>query len=136
MDKGRFEETDKGLVQGGSVSPLCSNIMLNELDHELENRGIRFVRYADDMLLFAKTKRSAKRMLEHILPFIENKLLLKVNREKTMVAYIGEVKFLGYGFYRSKDGIKLRVHTKSINKMRAKVKEITARSGGIGYDLL
>ena len=110
--------------------------MLNELDHELESRGIRFVRYADDMLLFAKTKRSAKRMLEHILPFIENKLLLKVNREKTTVAYIGKVKFLGYGFYPSKEGIKLRVHAKSISKMRAKVKELTARSSGIGYDLL
>ena len=136
MDKGRFEETDKGLVQGGSISPLCSNIMLNGLDHELESRGIRFVRYADDMLLFAKTKRSAKRMLEHILPFIENKLLLKVNREKTTVAYIGKVKFLGYGFYQSKEGIKFRVHAKSIAKMKAKVKEITARSSGIGYDLL
>jgi len=136
MDKGRFEETDKGLVQGGSISPLCSNIMLNELDHELEDRGIRFVRYADDMLLFAKTKRSANRMLEHILPFIEKKLLLKVNKEKTIVAYIGKVKFLGYGFYPSKDGIKLRVHAKSIAKMKAKVKEITARSSGIGYDLL
>lgn len=136
MDKGIFEETDEGLVQGGSISPLCSNIMLNELDHELESRGIRFVRYADDMMLFAKTKRSAKRMLENILPFIENKLLLKVNREKTTVAYIGKVKFLGYGFYSSKDGIKLRVHTKSISKMRAKVKEITARSSGAGYDLL
>jgi RNA-directed DNA polymerase len=136
MDKGRFEETVEGLVQGGSISPLCSNIILNELDHELESRGIRFVRYADDMLLFAKTKRSAKRMLEHILPFIENKLLLKVNREKTTVAYIGKVKFLGYGFYPSKDGIKFRVHTKSINKMRARVKEITARNSGIGYDLL
>jgi len=136
MDKGRFEETDEGLVQGGSISPLCSNIMLNELDYELKSRGIRFVRYADDMLLFAKTERSAQRMLEHILPFIENKLLLKVNREKTIVAYIGQVRFLGYGFYRSKDGIKLRVHTKSINKMRTKVREITARSSGIGYDLL
>lgn len=136
MDKGRFEETEKGLVQGGSISPLCSNIMLNELDHELESRGIKYVRYADDMLLFAKTKRSAERIQEHILPFIENKLLLKVNREKTSVAYIGKVKFLGYGFYPSKDGMKFRVHEKSISKMKAKVKEITARSSGFGYDLL
>jgi RNA-directed DNA polymerase len=136
MDKGRFEGTDKGLVQGGSISPLCSNIMLNELDHELESRGIRFVRYADDMLLFAKTKRSAKRMLERILPFIEKKLLLKVNEAKTTIAYIGKVKFLGYGFYPSKDGIKLRVHAKSTAKMKANVKEITARNSGIGYDLL
>jgi len=94
------------------------------------------VRYADDMLLFAKTKRSAQRMLEHILPFTENKLLLKVNREKTTVAYIGKIKFLGYGFYSSKDGIRFRVHAKSIGKMRAKVKETTSRNSGFGYDLL
>lgn len=136
MNRGKFEETKLGLVQGGNVSPLCSNVMLNELDHELERRGIRFVRYADDMLLFAKTRRSAQRMLERILPYIEDKLRLRVNREKTTVAYIGRIKFLGYGFYPSKDGIKLRVHAKSINKMKAKVKELTARSNGLGYERL
>lgn len=134
--KGNFEETEVGLVQGGNISPLCSNIMLNELDHELERRRIRFVRYADDMLLFAKSKRSAQRILEHILPFIEDKLRLRVNREKTVVAYIGRIKFLGYGFYPVKGGIKLRVHPKSISKMKAKVKEITARSCGLGYEEL
>ncbi|CAH1226518.1 hypothetical protein PAECIP111893_05343 [Paenibacillus plantiphilus] len=136
INKGKFEETELGLVQGGNISPLCSNIMLNELDRELERRGIRFVRYADDMLLFAKTKRSAQRMLNHVLPYIEGKLRLKVNREKTVVAYIGKVKFLGYGFYPSKDGIKLRTHSKSISKMKARIKELTARSNGLGYELL
>lgn len=136
INRGKFEETELGLVQGGNISPLCSNIMLNELDHELERRGIQFVRYADDMILFAKTKRSAQRILEHILPYIEGKLRLKVNREKTTVAYIGKIKFLGYGFYPSKDGIKLRTHSKSIKKMRAKVKELTARSNGLGYEQL
>ena len=136
VNRGRYEETELGLVQGGNISPLCSNIMLNELDHELERRGIRFVRYADDMLLFAKTKRSAQRMLEHILPYVEGKMLLRVNREKTRVAYIGKVKFLGYGFYPSKDGIKLRVHSKSVSKMKARVKEITSRSNGHSYELL
>jgi RNA-directed DNA polymerase len=136
MNKGKFEETELGLVQGGNISPLCSNIMLNELDRELERRGIKFVRYADDMLLFAKTKRSAQRMLEHILPYIEGKLRLKVNREKTVVAYIGKIKFLGYGFYPSKDGIKLRIHAKSVSKMKARIKELTARSNGLGYELL
>lgn len=134
--KGNFEETEVGLVQGGNISPLCSNIMLNELDHELERRGILFVRYADDMILFAKSKRSAERILEHILPFIEDKLRLKVNREKTVVAYIGRIKFLGYGFYPVKGGIKLRVHPKTISKMKAKTKEITVRSRGLGYEEL
>jgi RNA-directed DNA polymerase len=136
VNRGRFEETEIGLVQGGNISPLCSNIMLNELDHELELRGIKFVRYADDLLLFAKTKRSAQRMLEHIIPFIEGKLYLKVNREKTMVAYIGKVKFLGYGFYPSKDGIRLRVHPKSIKKMKARIKELTSRNNGHSYGWL
>lgn len=136
MNKGKYEESRLGLVQGGNISPLCSNIMLNELDHELERRGVRFVRYADDIVLFAKTKRSAQRITEHILPYIENNLQLKVNRTKTEVAYIGKIKFLGYGFYPSKDGIKFRVHAKSISKMKAKVKEITWRSNGLGYEKL
>jgi RNA-directed DNA polymerase len=136
MEKGRIEETKIGLVQGGNISPLCSNIMLNELDHELERRGIKFVRYADDVQLFAKSKRSAQRMMENILPYIERKLRLKVNREKTTVGYIGKVKFLGYGFYASKDGIKLRIHQKSVNKMKDKIRNITLRSNALGYDLL
>ena len=125
------------LAQGGNISPLCSNIMLNELDQELERRGIRFVRYADDHAPICKDRsESAQRILENILPFIEGKLLLKVNREKTVVAYIGKIKFLGYGFYQSKGEIKLRVHPKSISKMKAKVKELTARSNGLGYEEL
>ena len=132
----KFEETTEGLAQGGNLSPLCSNIMLNELDKELEKRGVRFVRYADDMLLFAKTKRSAKRIMEHILPFIEGKLKLRVNKEKTSVAYIGRIKFLGYGFYPSKGGVKLRVHSKSIVKMKNKVRDITSRNNGISFEAL
>lgn len=133
----RFEETQIGLAQGGNLSPLCSNIMLNELDKELERRGIRFVRYADDIILFARCKRSAARIMAHILPFIENKLKLRVNKEKTKVAYIGHVKFLGYGFYPSKGTkIKLKVHKKSIIKMKDRVREITSRSRGISYETL
>ncbi|URZ00534.1 hypothetical protein CLAUR_005220 [Clostridium felsineum] len=75
----KFKKTSIGLAQGGNISPLCSNIMLNELDKELERRGIKFVRYADDTILFAKCKRSAERILANILPYIENKLKLRVN---------------------------------------------------------
>ena len=133
----KFEETQIGLAQGGNLSPLCSNIMLNELDKELEKRGIRFVRYADDVMLFARCKRSATRIMAHILPFIENKLKLRVNKEKTKVAYIGHVKFLGYGFYPSKGSkIKLKVHSKSIEKMKDRIREITSRSKGISYESL
>lgn len=132
----KFEETTVGLAQGGPLSPLCSNIMLNELDKELEKRGIRFVRYADDVVLFAKTKRSAQRIMDHIFLFIEGKLKLRVNREKTSIAYIGRIKFLGYGFYPAKGEIKLRVHGKSIKKMKDRIREITSRRQGISYEVL
>src|SRR5690606_40161280 len=92
----RFEETKVGVPQGGPLSPILSNIMLNELDKELEKRGHRFTRYADDMLIFCKSKRSAQRTLENIIPFIEERLLLKVNKEKTRVAHSRRIKFLGY----------------------------------------
>ena len=124
---GRFEDTEVGVPQGGPLSPLCANIMLNELDHELERRGHSFVRYADDMVIFCGSKASAEQTLEHIVPFIEKKLYLKVNREKTVVAYAGKTKFLGYGFYKGRKGFALRVHAKSKAKMKARVRELTSR---------
>ena len=124
---GRFEETKLGVPQGGPLSPLLANIMLNELDRELERRGHKFVRYADDMVIFCKSKASAKQTLEHIIPFIEGKLFLKVNWEKTAVAYAGKIKFLGYGFYKDRKGFGLRVHQKAQSKMRKRVKELTSR---------
>ena len=131
-----FEETTEGLAQGGNLSPLCSNIMQNELDKELEKRGIHYVRYADDVMLFAKTKRSATRMMNNIIPFIEEKLKLRVNKAKTSVSYIGYNKFIGYSFYPSRQGVKLSVHKKSLCKMKAKVRSITSRRRGISYELL
>lgn len=131
--KHRFEDTEIGVPQGGNLSPLLSNIMLNELDKELESRGHRFVRYADDMLIFCKSRRSAERTLENILPFIEGKLFLKVNREKTMVDEAWKVKFLGFSFYQWKGEARIRIHPKSIAKMKVKVKELTSRSNGMGY---
>jgi RNA-directed DNA polymerase len=129
-----FEETEIGVPQGGPLSPLLSNIMLNELDHELENRGHRFVRYADDMVIFCKSRKSANRTLEHILPYIEGKLFLKVNRSKTVVDYIREVKFLGLTFYKINGETRVRIHPKSITKMKVKIKELTSRSNGWGEE--
>lgn len=126
----KFEETKLGVPQGGPLSPLLGNIMLHELDKELQNRGHRFVRYADDLLILCKSKRSAERTMRNIIPFIENKLFLKVNREKTNVSIINKVKFLGYTFYRGK-GI-FRVHPKSLTKMKQRLKELTSRSNGWG----
>src|SRR5690606_17331159 len=130
--KHRFEETEVGVPQGGNLSPILSNIMLNELDKELEARGHRFVRYADDLLIFCKSRRSAERTLENILPFIEKKLFLKVNREKTVVDEAWQVKFLGFSFYEKKGETRVRIHPKSVAKMKAKVKELTSRSNGMG----
>ena len=134
INRGVFEKTDIGMPQGGPLSPLLSNIMLNELDKELERRGHRFVRYADDCMVFCKSRKSAVRTLENILPYIEKKLFLKVNRRKTKVAHVSKVKYLGYGFYRYKGKCKMRVHPKSIAKMRARLKELTSRNNGWGNE--
>ena len=122
IENGRFVETRIGVPQGGNLSPLLSNIMLNELDKELERRGHKFVRYADDCMILCKSKRAAQRTLDHIIPFIEDKLHLKVNRDKTVVAHVKDVKFLGHGFYINKGKVLLRVHPKSITKMKEKIK--------------
>lgn len=135
MIDGMFEESPKGVPQGGPLSPLLGNVMLNECDQELERRGHRFVRYADDLLIFCKSRKAAKRVLESIIKYIEGKLFLKVNREKTQVAYIGKIKFLGYGFYVFRDECRLRIHPKSIQKLKDKIRQITGRSNGMGIEV-
>ncbi len=120
-------DLEKFFDNGGPLSPLLSNIMLNELDKELERRGHRFVRYADDCMIFCKSRKSAGRTLQNILLYIEEKLFLRVNREKTCVAHISKVKYLGYTFYNHK-GLRFRVHPKSVDKMKKKLREITDRN--------
>jgi RNA-directed DNA polymerase len=130
----RTETNELGVPQGGPLSPLLSNIMLNELDSELERRGHKFVRYADDVIILCRSKRSADRTLKNIVPFIEEKLLLKVNREKSYAAPVSKVKFLGYSFYKTKGEGRLRIHPKSVAKMKARLKELTSRSNGWGNE--
>ena len=134
MVGGMFEDSPQGVPQGGPLSPLLGNIILNECDHELERRGHRFVRYADDLLIFCKSKRAATRTLNHILPYIEEKLFLKVNREKTQVAHVKQVRYLGYGFYIHKGEGRLRIHPKSVQKFKDKIREVTRRSNGMGVE--
>lgn len=130
--RNKFEETNLGVPQGGPLSPLLSNIMLNELDKELEKRGHHFARYADDLVILCKSKRSADRTVGSITAYIEDKLFLRVNREKTVVAYVSKIKFLGYSFYiHNKEG-RLRLHPKSIAKMKERIKTLTSRSNGWG----
>ena len=131
MENGFVKANAIGMPQGGPLSPLLSNVMLNELDRELERRGHRFVRYADDCMIFCKSKKSAERTLENILPYIEGKLFLKVNRKKTKVAHISKVKYLGYSFYRYKGKCRFRVHSKSVNKMKDRIRVLTDRNNGM-----
>lgn len=134
VENGVFSKTEIGVPQGGPLSPLLSNIMLNELDKELEKRGHKFVRYADDCMILCKSRIAAERTLFSITTFIEKKLFLKVNTEKTIVAHIRDVKFLGYSFYIYKGKGKLRIHPKSIAKMKDRIKLLTSRSNGWSSD--
>ena len=99
MVRNRYEDTEEGVPQGGPLSPVLSNILLNELDKELERRGHPFVRYADDCLIMVKSQRATERVRDSISAFIEKKLFLKVNKEKTIVGALTGKKFLGYSFY-------------------------------------
>jgi group II intron reverse transcriptase/maturase len=130
----KFEKTESGVPQGGPLSPLLSNIMLNELDNELDKRGHKFVRYADDLVILCKSRRAGERIMESVIKFIEEHLFLEVNRDKTSVVYFNQIKFLGYSFYKTKGDIRFRIHPKSIVKLKAKLKVLTSRSNGWGNE--
>ena len=132
---GVFENTEKGTPQGGNISPILSNIMLNELDKELEKRGLQFVRYADDCVIFTKSKKSAERVMESITKFIETKLRLKVNRAKSKVDKPWRIKYLGFSFYQSRGKVEIRIHPKSIAKFKDKIREITSRSNAMSMEV-
>ena len=133
MENGVVQETKKGTPQGGNLSPLLSNIMLNELDKELESRGLRFVRYADDCLIMVRSEKAANRVMNSIIGYIEKKLGLKVNATKSKVARPKDIKYLGFGFYQKQGQDKWRPkpHIKSIQKFKRKLKQITKRSYSI-----
>ena len=120
-----YETTETGVAQGGPLSPLLSNIMLNELDKELQKRNHKYVRYADDAVVFCKSLKSAERTYEKIVPYIEGKLFLKVNREKTKVCRYTEIKYLGYGFYHKRS--RIRLHPETLKRMKRKIRELTKR---------
>lgn len=124
-------ESKQGLMQGGPASPICANIYLDELDKELERRGHQHVRYADDIFLACKSERAALRTLESITHFIEKKMLLKVNREKSGVRFITKgVKFLGFGFYKNRKTKRYTptVHKKSKQRLTEALREILSRN--------
>lgn|SRR5690625_853589 len=136
MVNGKYEESPIGTPQGGNLSPLLSNIMLNELDKELESRGLHFVRYADDSIIFVKSEKAANRVLASITKFIEKKLGLIVNVEKSKISRPGKTKFLGFGFYydSNKKKYQPRPHRKSIQKFQRRLRQLTKRNHSISLD--
>ena len=136
MVQGRYEKTEQGTPQGGNLSPLLSNIMLNELDKELEKRGLRFIRYADDCVIAVRSEASAKRVMYSITDWIERKLGLKVNAEKTHIIRPSKLKYLGFGFYKDSKTTewKCRPHKESVQKFKRKLKTLTNRSRSMAFE--
>jgi len=120
-----------------NISAACrqANIMLNELDKELEARGLKFCRYADDVNIYVKSRKAAERVMAFFIAFIENKLKLKVNKEKSSVDRPWNLKFLGFSFYLKKEGIGIKVHAESVARFKQNLKKITSRSNAISMDL-
>ena len=136
MVDGALEKTDTGTPQGGNLSPLLSNIMLTELDKELEARGLHFTRYADDCIILVKSHAAANRVMHSVTDFIERKLGLKVNATKTKIVPPKDLKYLGFGFWKDKDGTwKARPHNDSKMKFQRKMKLLCKRSWSVelGY---
>jgi len=134
MINGVVIDTEDGCPQGGPLSPLLSNIMLDELDKELEKRGHKFCRYADDCNIYVRSRKAAERTMRSVTEFLEGPLKLKVNREKSAIDRPWKRKFLGFSFYHGREGIRIRVHPKSIKRVREKIRDITARSNGMSMD--
>ena len=128
-----YEDTIVGTPQGGNISPLLANIMLNELDKELEARGLDFVRYADDLIIMVGSRQAADRVMKSVTRFIEERLGLKVNAEKSKVDKPKGVKYLGFGFYFDSfaKAYKARPHPKAVAKFKAQMKKLTCRSWGV-----
>lgn len=131
LEGGMVSQRTEGTPQGSPLSPLLSNIVLDELDKELELRGHSYVRYADDCSIYMQSEKSAKRVAESIIKYIEEKLLLKVNREKTKISRPTESTLLGFSFFRKGNGWEIRIAEKSVGRITKKVKDITSRSNGL-----
>lgn len=131
-----YKESVIGTPQGGNLSPLLSNIMLNQLDKELEARGLRFTRYADDCIILVGSSKAADRVMKNVSIFIESKLGLKVNMTKSKVSKPNDIKYLGLGFFMDKnDGLwKAKPHAKSVEKLKLKLKKLTSRRRSISLD--
>ncbi|WP_342556517.1 group II intron reverse transcriptase/maturase [Paenibacillus sp. FSL H8-0548] len=135
MEGGLVQATTEGAPQGGPLSPLLSNIVLDELDKELEKRNLRFVRYADDCNIYVKTWKAGDRVMRSITTFIEDKLKLKVNRRKSAVDRPWKRKFLGFTFSWDKQNPRIKMAKTSLQRVKAKIKAITSRSKPIPIEM-
>jgi len=133
MEKGLVGPTDEGAPQGGPLSPLLSNIVLDELDRELEKRGHRFVRYADDCNIYVRSERAGQRVMESVKNFIAKKLKLKVNDKKSAVARPKDRKFLGFSFTWNRQP-KRRIAPKAVERFKKRVRELTRRTRGVSIE--
>jgi RNA-directed DNA polymerase len=133
MENGLVSPVDEGTPQGGPLSPLLSNIVLDEFDQELERRGLRFVRYADDSNVYVRSRRAGERVMESITRFITMQLKLKVNQQKSAVARPWERKFLGFSFTNA--GVpKRRIAPKAVDRFKERVRELTRRTKGVSIE--
>ena len=130
MTNGLLTATTKGTPQGGNLSPLLSNIYLTSFDHMLESRGHKFVRYADDCVVYVKSQRAAQRVMTNSTKYLEEKLKLKVNREKSKIGSPLRLKFLGFSLYKTKRKTGIRPHQKSIKRFKDRIRQITSRKRG------
>lgn len=130
MDKGLLKPTEEGTPQGGPLSPLLSNIMLDDFDKELEKRGLRFARYADDCNIYVKSEKAGHRVMESVVKFLTTKLKLKVNQQKSAVAHPWERKFLGFTFDKGKKSGQIIVHESRVKRLKDKIRGITKKMRG------
>ena len=133
MEGGLVSPVDEGTPQGGPLSPLLSNIVLDEFDRELERRGLRFARYADDCNVYVRSRRAGERVMASITRFITTKLKLKVNEQKSAVARPWERKFLGFSFTANREP-KRRIAPKAVLRFKEKVRELTRRTRGVSME--
>ncbi|MEU8251613.1 group II intron reverse transcriptase/maturase [Nonomuraea sp. NPDC048916] len=127
MIDGIVRASVEGTPQGSPLSPILSNIMLDDLDRELWRRGHRFVRFADDLRVFVRSRRAAQRVLDSVTTVVEQRLKLKVNRDKSSVRHAREATLLGFGFYFSRSGVRIRVDPKAVKRLKDRIRELTRR---------
>lgn len=135
MVKGIKVSTTEGTPQGGPLSPLLANIMLDDLDKELEERGHSFVRYADDIRIYVRSERAGRRVLDGVARFIEKRLKLRVNQAKSAVAPVTKGGLLGFGFFKRKGEVKVRIDAKARKAMKARIRRLTSRTWGISMNV-